>query len=111
MILSPTSTKIQSIYNPDVTYVTTDEPAESVGRIMQKYDLVAIPVVDSIGRLVGRITIDDVVDGDPGRSRKRLPDDVRYLARRGIIRHDLGPNESSSPVADHRFIGECLRPT
>ena len=46
MILSPTSTKIQSIYNPDVTYVTTDEPAESVGRIMQKYDLVAIPVVD-----------------------------------------------------------------
>ena len=43
MILSPTSTKIQSIYNPDVTYVTTDEPAESVGRIMQKYDLVAIP--------------------------------------------------------------------
>ena len=60
--LSPTSTKIQSIYNPDVTYVTTDEPAESVGRIMQKYDLVAIPVVDSIGRLVGRITIDDVVD-------------------------------------------------
>ena len=62
MILSPTSTKIQSIYNPDVTYVTTDEPAESVGRIMQKYDLVAIPVVDSIGRLVGRITIDDVVD-------------------------------------------------
>ena len=58
MILSPTSTKIQSIYNPDVTYVTTDEPAESVGRIMQKYDLVAIPVVDSIGRLVGRITID-----------------------------------------------------
>ena len=49
MILSPTSTKIQSIYNPDVTYVTTDEPeAESVGRIMQKYDLVAIPVVDSI---------------------------------------------------------------
>lgn len=62
MILSPTSTKINTIYNPDVTYVTTDEPAESVARIMQKYDLVAIPVVDSIGRLVGRITIDDVVD-------------------------------------------------
>ena len=62
MILTPTSTKIKNIYNPEVTYVTTDESAESVGRIMQKYDLVAIPVVDSIGRLVGRITIDDVVD-------------------------------------------------
>lgn len=62
MILSPTSTKINKLYNPDVIFVNTDESAESVGRIMQKYDLVAIPVVDSIGRLVGRITIDDVVD-------------------------------------------------
>lgn len=62
MILSPTSTKINKLYNPDVIFVNTDETAGSVGRIMQKYDLVAIPVVDSIGRLVGRITIDDVVD-------------------------------------------------
>ena len=62
MILSPTSTKIRNIYNPDVIYVKADEPAESVARIMEKYDLVAVPVVDSIGRLIGRITIDDVVD-------------------------------------------------
>jgi magnesium transporter len=62
MILSPTSTRISQIYLPGVASVTTDEPAESVARIMEKYDLVAIPVVDSIGRLVGRITIDDVVD-------------------------------------------------
>lgn len=62
MILSPTSARINSIYNPDVISVRTDEPAESVARIMERYDLVAIPVVDSIGRLVGRITIDDVVD-------------------------------------------------
>ena len=44
------------------TSVKTDEPAESVALIMQKYDLVAIPVIDQVGRLVGRITIDDVVD-------------------------------------------------
>lgn len=62
MILSPTSAKISNLYYEDITSVKTDEPAESVARIMQKYDLVAIPVVDSIGRLVGRITIDDVVD-------------------------------------------------
>lgn len=62
MILSPTSAKISNLYYPDIISVKTDEPAESVARIMQKYDLVAIPVVDSIGRLVGRITIDDVVD-------------------------------------------------
>jgi len=62
MILSPTSAKISNLYYEDILSVKTDEPAESVARIMQKYDLVAIPVVDSIGRLVGRITIDDVVD-------------------------------------------------
>ncbi|MDR0982786.1 MAG: magnesium transporter [Culturomica sp.] len=62
MIFSPTSTKINNLYYPDVIYVKTDESAEAVAHIMQKYDLVAIPVVDSIGRLVGRITIDDVVD-------------------------------------------------
>ncbi len=62
MILSPTSAKIINIYNPDVRSVNTDEEAEDVAHIMEKYDLVAIPVTDSIGRLVGRITIDDVVD-------------------------------------------------
>ena len=62
MILSPTSAKISNLYYEDIISVKTDEPAESVARIMQKYDLVAIPVVDSLGRLAGRITIDDVVD-------------------------------------------------
>lgn len=62
MILSPTSAKIINIYQPDAMSVHTDEEDEEVAHIMEKYDLVAIPVVDSIGRLVGRITIDDVVD-------------------------------------------------
>jgi len=62
MILSPTSAKISNIYQPDAMLVHTDEQDEEVARIMEKYDLVALPVVDSIGRLVGRITIDDVVD-------------------------------------------------
>lgn len=62
MITAPTSAKIINLYYPDITFVKTDEPAESVALIMQKYDLVAIPVTDQVGRLVGRITIDDVVD-------------------------------------------------
>ncbi|WP_372643390.1 magnesium transporter, partial [Ancylomarina sp.] len=62
MILSPTSAKIVNIYEPDVMSVHTDESDEEVALIMEKYDLVALPVVDSIGRLMGRITIDDVVD-------------------------------------------------
>lgn len=62
MILSSTSAKISNIYQPDAMAVHTDEKDEEVALIMEKYDLVAIPVVDSIGRLMGRITIDDVVD-------------------------------------------------
>jgi magnesium transporter len=62
MILSSTSARISNIYLPDAMAVHTDTEDEDVARIMEKYDLVAIPVIDSIGRLVGRITIDDVVD-------------------------------------------------
>jgi magnesium transporter len=62
MLLSQNSTIIKDIVNFDVMSVKTDTPGEEVANIMDKYDLVALPVVDSIGRLVGRITIDDVVD-------------------------------------------------
>lgn len=55
-------TKISEIYIPRVDYVNVHTEGEEVARIMQKYDLEAIPVVDEIGRLVGRITIDDIVD-------------------------------------------------
>ncbi len=54
--------KIKDIYIPKVDYVTVYTDIEEVARIMQKYDLGAIPVVDENGVLVGRITIDDIVD-------------------------------------------------
>jgi magnesium transporter len=57
-----TETHIREIYIPKVDAVNVNEDPEEVARIMSKYDLEAIPVVDEIGRLVGRITIDDIVD-------------------------------------------------
>ncbi|MDT8401980.1 MAG: magnesium transporter [Bacteroidales bacterium] len=62
MLLSNNSTKVKSIIEDDIISVNTSTPGEEVAQIMEKYDLVAIPVVDSLGRLVGRITIDDIVD-------------------------------------------------
>ncbi len=62
LILAKTNQKISSLYNTDVKSVLTEAPQEEVANKMEKYDLVAIPVVDSIGRLKGRITIDDVID-------------------------------------------------
>ena len=62
LALSKNTTIINKIMERDIHYATVDDDAEEVAQIMQKCDLVAIPVVDAIGRLVGRITIDDVVD-------------------------------------------------
>jgi magnesium transporter len=62
LITASSDAHIQDIYIPKVDYVTVHTPGEEVAQIMQKYDLEAIPVVDEMGRLVGRITIDDIVD-------------------------------------------------
>jgi len=62
MLLTNNATRVKTIIEDDIISVNTATPAEEVAQIMEKYDLVAIPVIDSIGRLVGRITIDDVVD-------------------------------------------------
>jgi len=62
MLLSNNSTKVKTIIEDDIISVNTSASGEEVAQVMEKYDLVAIPVVDSLGRLVGRITIDDVVD-------------------------------------------------
>ena len=62
LLTTSTKTHISEVYIPKVDYVKVTTPDVEVARIMQKYDLEAIPVVDEMGRLVGRITIDDIVD-------------------------------------------------
>lgn len=62
LLTTSTKTMISEIYIPKVDYVKVDTENVEVARIMQKYDLEAIPVIDELGRLVGRITIDDIVD-------------------------------------------------
>lgn len=62
LLLSAENKKVRDIYKENVISVKADVKDEEVGNIMDKYDLVVIPVVDEIGRLLGRITIDDVVE-------------------------------------------------
>ncbi len=62
LLLSNIKETIGEIVNKDIISARTDMTDVEVAKIMKKYDLVALPVVDSIGRLKGRITIDDVVD-------------------------------------------------
>ena len=62
IILSGDTVKIQNIYDEDVISVETYLDEEEVADVMQKYDLDAVPVVNLQGKLVGRITIDDILD-------------------------------------------------
>ncbi len=62
LLTAPAKTHISDVYIPKVDYVNVDTEGEEVARVMQKYDLEAIPVVDHDGVLVGRVTIDDIVD-------------------------------------------------
>ena len=62
LILAGDKAKIADIYDDTVVSVETYMDEEEVAQIMQKYDLEAVPVVNARGKLVGRITIDDIVD-------------------------------------------------
>jgi len=62
LLVASTRTPISDIYIPKVDFVNVIDGAEDVANIMRKYDLEAIPVVDDDQILLGRITIDDIVD-------------------------------------------------
>ncbi len=62
LITHPSVSKIKHVMEENPASVKADTPIDDVALDFEKYDLVAMPVIDSIGRLVGRITVDDVMD-------------------------------------------------
>ena len=62
LITDPSVSKVKRVMEEDPVSVKADTPIDEVALDFEKYDLVAMPVVDSIGRLLGRITFDDVMD-------------------------------------------------
>ena len=62
IVLSKAHTSVIEITNTEFIAVNAYATGEEVARLMNKYDLITIPVIDSMNRLIGRITIDDVVD-------------------------------------------------
>ena len=62
VVTAKSGSKVKDIYIPKVDYVTADQEGEKVAKIMSKYDLEAIPVTNKRKTLLGRITIDDIVD-------------------------------------------------
>ncbi len=62
LLTTSTRTKVEEIYRDNIHFVSVKDSDVEVANVMHKYDLYEIPVVDEMNRLVGRISIDDVVD-------------------------------------------------
>ncbi len=62
LLLSPASVPVRDIMETDFISVSLEVDQEEIGEIVQRYDLLSVPVVDENGHMMGRITIDDVVD-------------------------------------------------
>ena len=62
LVVNNEKKKLQEIMNNDVIYVTTHTDQEDVANVIKEYDLTSIPVVDSEDKLVGIVTIDDIID-------------------------------------------------
>ena len=76
LIITDENALISDIMDENVIYVTTSTDREAVADMFQKYDLTSMPVVDSEHRLVGIITIDDVVD----IIREEATEDIEIMA-------------------------------
>ena len=62
LILANSDNKIENIMNPNVVYSTTHTDQEEVSKLFDKYDFYALPIIDTENRLVGIVTVDDIMD-------------------------------------------------
>ena len=96
LLTANSKAKIKDIYIPKVDYVYVDQEVDQVAKIMFKYDLEAIPVINKKRELLGRITIDDVVDLTKEEAEKD------YQLASGIS-NDVEANDSIYELTKARF--------
>jgi magnesium transporter len=106
-------TPVKEVYDPDVISIKAHEDVEEVNRLMEKYDLVMLPVTDDRGRLLGRITIDDVVDA----IREEETEDAQRMAGMGALEYSYSHSSLWEMVKKRSgwlvvlFIGESFTAT
>jgi Mg/Co/Ni transporter MgtE len=87
LLLSPPDATIHTVMDTDLVSVHPDTPAEEVASTIARYDLLACPVLDDAGMLLGIVTVDDAIDAIiPDRVKKQLP---RFTPRRKRQRLEL----------------------
>ena len=74
LVLAAAEQRLADLMDDEVVQVTADTAEEEVGRLMTRYDLLALPVVDEGGRLLGIVTLDDALEAIlPEEWKRRLP--------------------------------------
>ncbi|MCB0772218.1 MAG: magnesium transporter [Flavobacteriales bacterium] len=113
LVTTSLRTPVKEVYDPDVISVKAHEHVEEVSRLMEKYDLVMMPVTDERGRLLGRITVDDVLDA----IREEETEDAQRMAGMGVLEYSYS-NSSLWDMVKKRFgwlavlfIGESFTAT
>lgn len=104
LIVSHPLALVEEIYDADIISVKTSTSSEDVAELIRKYDLVVLPVIDQLGRLVGRITVDDVVDV----MREEAEKDIQLMSG---ITDDVDSNDSLWRLSRARIpwllVGMC----
>ena len=96
IILSSSETKISDIYEKDIISVPTHMGGEQVAEIMRKYDLESVPVVNAKKRLIGRITVDDILD----LMREQTDEDIQAMTG---ISDDIEESDSIFKISKARL--------
>ncbi len=96
LLTHPPSTRLTDIMSRDVIAVRTETDQEEVARIAGRYDLLAVPVVDSQRNLVGIVTVDDVIDV----IKEEAAEDMLLMA---------GVRESTEETGGSRFLVPAKR--
>jgi magnesium transporter len=92
LIIAPPEKRLGEIMQADVVRARDDMDQEEMARLVQRYDLVALPVVDAEERLAGVITVDDVLDV----IEEEATEDILKLAGVGVKEHALSPIRESA---------------
>ncbi|HEX9654019.1 MAG TPA: magnesium transporter [bacterium] len=109
LIVAKSGQIIKNIMEEDVVSVTAEMDQEQVANLFRRYDLVSVPVVDSVGKLIGRITIDDIVDV----MQEEASEDIQKMA--GLTEEEEIRETSALRISMVRlpwllvaFVGEML---
>ncbi len=109
LIVAKSGHIIKDIMEEDVVSVTPEMDQEQVANLFRRYDLVSVPVVDNFGRLIGRITIDDIVDV----MEEEASEDIQKMA--GLTEEEEFHETSALRISMLRlpwlmvaFVGEML---